>query len=69
MRIEKSRRLALGRPSLLSESTRSASPRFWLHSVTVILPPTPRPLMFRSYIDSANTGGTTNSPRLVDLIW
>src|ERR1700693_1032155 len=42
---------------------------FMSYSVTVILPPTPRPLMFRSYIDSAKTGGTTNSPRFVDLIW
>ena len=39
------------------------------HSVTVIFPPTPRPLTFRSYIDWANTGGTMKSPRLHDLIW
>src|SRR3984893_14048878 len=37
--------------------------------VTLIFPPTPRPFTLRSYIDSANTGGTTNSPRLDDLIW
>src|SRR5260370_18909392 len=33
---------------------------FKCHSVTVIFPPTPRPLTLRSYIDWANTGGTTN---------
>src|SRR3954469_25028159 len=38
-------------------------------SVTAIFPPFPRPLMSRLYIDSAKTGGTTNSPRLQDLIW
>src|SRR5438874_553323 len=38
------------------------------YCVTVIRPPTPRPLTFRSYIDWAKTGGTTNSPRLHDLI-
>jgi len=36
------------------------------YSVTLIFPPTPSPFTFRSYIDSANTGGTTNSPRLDD---
>ena len=39
------------------------------HSVTVIFPPTPRPLTLRSYMDCANTGGTMNWPRLHDLIW
>src|ERR1043166_5894016 len=39
-----------------------------LHWVTTILPPTPRPLTFRSYIDCAKTGGTTYWPRLHDLI-
>src|SRR5215471_625000 len=39
------------------------------YSVTVIFPPTPRPLVLRSYIDCANTGGTMKSPRLLDLIW
>ena len=38
------------------------------YSVTVMRLPTPRPLTLRSYIDSAKTGGTTNSPRLHDLI-
>jgi len=38
------------------------------HSVTTILPPTPRPFTPRSYIDCANTGGTMNSPRLHDLM-
>jgi hypothetical protein len=38
------------------------------YSVTLIFPPTPRPFTLRSYIDSANTGGTTNSPRLDDFI-
>ena len=36
--------------------------------VTLIFPPTPRAFTLRSYIDSAKTGGTTNSPRLPDLI-
>src|SRR2546430_15093723 len=39
------------------------------YSVTVIFPPTPRPLTFRSYIDCAKTGGTMNWPRVHDLIW
>src|SRR5258708_16162602 len=37
--------------------------------VTLIFPPSPRPFTLRSYIDSANTGGTTKFPRLHDLIW
>ena len=36
--------------------------------VTVIFPPSPRAFTFRSYIDSAKTGGTTKFPRLHDLI-
>src|ERR1043166_309125 len=39
-----------------------------LHWVTTILPPIPRPLTLRSYIDCAKTGGTTYWPRLHDLI-
>src|SRR3954468_19678611 len=37
-------------------------------SATVILPPTPCAFTPRSYIASANGGGTVNSPRFVDLI-
>src|SRR3954447_17378402 len=49
---------------------RARSPEFQTgaHSMTVIAPPTPDALILRSYIDSANTGGTTNFPRLHDLI-
>src|SRR5438477_7304148 len=36
--------------------------------VTAIFPPKPRPFTLRSYIDSANTAGTTKFPRLHDLI-
>jgi hypothetical protein len=36
--------------------------------VTLIFPPNPRAFTFRSYIDSAKTGGTTKFPRLHDLI-
>ena len=37
-------------------------------TVTLIFPPKPRAFRFRSYIDSAKTGGTTKLPRLHDLI-
>src|SRR4051812_19306807 len=49
---------------------RARSPEFQTgaHSMMVIAPPTPDALILRSYIDSANTGGTTNFPRLHDLI-
>src|SRR5437763_9990146 len=49
---------------------RACSPEIQMgaHSTTVIFPPTPDALILRSYIDSANTGGTTNFPRLHDLI-
>jgi hypothetical protein len=47
----------------------TAIPGFHFASMTRILPPSPRALSVRSYIDSANIGGTTNSPRLHGLIW
>src|SRR4051812_10987395 len=68
------RRLRQGKPSQSEQSrdhTSAAQPKTmqFVHGVTVIFPASARALMLRSYIDSANAGGTMNSPRLVGLIW